>query len=174
MGIRRGILSPHSKKLRRLNFLMKMIEVGKCADEAHKILAKKEKGARLRRGSVSERNVQEALSRLSIVSNVKRSRRGSHEDDEGKDLTIYLRGHEIDEVFVQIKSSHEGICNFKAKTSRRLKLPRNTFDTWLREQKMIVLNGRDSPDEIRAKFLNQLDSVVQFHKVKPRHNEEAA
>lgn len=160
----------HQRQIRRVEGLFKAIESGeKVAD----ILVRREQNIRRaigqwEVGNNSEQNVSSALLELPEVASVTVTPKGRHADSQGIDLKVSLNRDKVDAVFrrvhVQVRSSRKGIKKFKEDRAIMLGLSQEALEEYLKESRLIVLNGRLPSDIIRQQFLDQLQAIIDYNR----------
>lgn len=156
------------KNIRRVKRLFEHLRKGLTAGE---IIRMEEEGHRAQeRGEQSEACVVEALKLLPEVLAIQRSGRDPEQDRRGIDLVAQLvtegTDFTINAIKIQVKSSQAEVLRFRDNIRRGKRVTDEQVNTWLRQNRFIVLNGQQMPEKIQADFLNQLTEINRFHRQK--------
>ena len=129
------------------------------------------------RGNFFEERVKAIIGSEPGVKEVIRNGKNSKEDKDGHDLTvIFTESSIVDKVHIQVKSSRQGIVDYKRKI--RDSLPNKEENNgqligpwvtemliteWMTKRKIILLNGGEtkSNSEILESFYPQLERIKQ-------------
>lgn len=111
-------------------------------------------------GFMSVDNVKRVVQFFSFVKDITETVKNSHEDTVDKyDLTISLDNKNIDLVGIQVKSSIKAVTKFYKKIDNDfIKVKENLID-----RKLIVINGQLPDDVIKNSFIEQLQTIEQYH-----------
>lgn len=157
------------KNLRRINQIFEDLEAGVAP---YDIVEKHERQIEYGHeqniaGREREEYVARVLADLSFVDSAKVSKPKDKNDRRGRDIIVYLNQGVIsvsfDSVFIQVKSSYQSIKEFKTKIIRRCQIPPGQLDEWLMKKRLIIINGKNSEEEIVAEFTAQLDLISHYH-----------
>lgn len=130
-------------------------------------LDKKEGSSQI--GYEREDFVAGVVRQLPYVRSVRQSIPNSISDRKGKDLTVILHREDcyfdlsFSSVFVQVKSSNEGMALFKRKIKTSNNIAWQEIDQMLLFNRYILINGNRPVARVVEQFETQLDSMVQFH-----------
>lgn len=123
------------------------------------------------RGQNSADRTLKALKKMPQIKSILKTKRWSRPDLKKRDLIVELdevslrklfsdyQINKIQHVFIQVKSSNGGIAGFREKLGKTSAEQQH----WLISNRLIVINGQQTFDEIQADFLAQLQTVVAAH-----------
>ncbi len=112
-----------------------------------------------KRGRKSEMRAAAVIQGQDTVEEVIRNEQFSDEDIRGRDLTVHLVTGDI--VWVQVKSSQTGVSEFIKQIGNRLSKTgiHVPVREWLASQRLILLDGSRSRNDITKNFNNQLRRI---------------
>jgi hypothetical protein len=118
------------------------------------------------RGEETELFVATVLQTIPDVQSIHRTEQHGEDDKNGFDLFVHFDTEHspIDRVGVQVKSSQAWIRRFRRDLRRRHNLQPEELSSWMRDHKMIVLNGRLPEDAVKHTFNEQLQGIVEHNK----------
>lgn len=119
-------------------------------------------------GDSSESRVKGILENIHGICEVQFTKRYSHRDRAGIDLVAFMdrtiAENGIREVNIQVVSSFSGADYFRRENceAQRYKYPLNmiNIDYWLYINRMIILNGQESPEYIRKCFWIEFENIT--------------
>lgn len=120
------------------------------------------------RGNFIEERVKSIISVLPNVDQVVRHEHGSKEDMDGHDLTVtFKEDSPVEKVYVQVKSSRQGIIDYKRQLRDRLpaedRWNMELVKEWLTNNNIILLNGGETKSnaDVVESFYPQLERIKQ-------------
>ncbi len=121
-------------------------------------------------GLKSERRTREALIRLSIVRAAEIAPPHSEGDRNMIDIlvdTVPTEPHLLRQVFVQVKSSFQGLLEGRTRLQEQHGLiSQEGLEGWILENKFIFLNGHQPLGGIQVDFLEQYKAIKTYHMAK--------
>lgn len=117
-------------------------------------------------GQETEDRVFRILSELHYIDSLALTGKWSELDRQGRDIALRLTNPYSGRdqiVFVQVKSSYERIAEFRQTIQRKFSLREHEIDGFLRQEKLILVNGRAKESELVTAFEDQLHAVLQHH-----------
>ena len=151
---------------RRVFKLFHYLDQGLAVEE---IIAREERG-RLgqERGLDSEYRVLKVLRNLADVAAVQGKSRKPNREPQGFDFIVQLKKtSELDlkSVKVEVKSSTVGILSYKKSLRRRRGIAAEELNFWLGKNRLVLINGQDSPEKIAQDFLSQVERIREIYKI---------
>jgi len=113
-----------------------------------------------------EKHVAQIVSTLPNIESAIVTMPKSKADRKGRDIVVQLQKGaypNLDSVFVQVKSSNIGVMGFRDELKIRHHLSWREIPQWLIENKLVLINGSLSREQISQTFESQLQSIVIRH-----------
>lgn len=155
---------PRPGKGRRIDKLMNAVAQGGTASEIEaRLAASAAPGIEAsKKGGSIEKRVKGILYQIDYVTGVNRTPKNSKLDQRGIDLSVSLNPQDLgfSHVKVQVKSSIDGIRKFKRAVMHRHGLKdAEELDIWLRDNRLIIINGQLQPEAIIQHFNSQIEKM---------------
>lgn len=160
-----------TRGLQRMDLIFAGLRQGKTASDIDAMLADQRKQERQamrdKGGHKSELHVENVLSGLSYVDSARRTQRNGEEDISGVDIVVYFNERMVEfpftNVSVQVKSTERHLKAFKRVAQERLKNSGQNVDDALKRKRLILINGRNSQEDILKSFEEQLHGIAVYH-----------